>query len=1027
MSEEYALLIKVSTDVERAINALDQTSAATAKLGSESDVAKDKVDALKKKVDDFTPSTRGLITGLSGVATAAWGLYQGYDRLIDTQVSVDKAMLSAKSTANSAEDAQTRYNAVVAKFGAASDQATAALKDLEIAQERATVAQDRADMVAGNLKESYVGFALMVIPASITMIDGLGRTMKNLGMETTVSSALASVAGTAWGVLTGKIALTTVATGIMTAAQGALNAIMAINPIYLVIMALAALAIGLKWAYDNVEPFRNAVDALGRILADRLKPILDMIGGALQKVGDFWNWLTGQTKAANAAQTRTIEENAQKQLAALDECWSITEALAEDSYKKQVDLAAKAWLDKLNVEATGFDKVIEEYGKHYDKLETDISSALDAQLGDIKSSYDDQKSAIEDALETQLAAVNNIYDDQTHAVKNALNTQLDAVKDALSAQLDSVDKAYQDQTDAIKEKLSTALDTIRDSYRTQTDVVKAAADAEIRATQNKYDKLIEASQMGLDTVKETYKNQTDSIKAEYGKQLDDTAAYYNKLIGVVEGGLSEITGARRKDLDELELNFLLQKEAADNAYASGQLTKEQYEKTISDLEKTYNTTRSAKSQDYRIKELQYEEAHAGELEALQAKKKDAVTKIQEEENAKLRSLEEAYMSSEKAAKAELEALKKEQSNALVKIKDEENAKLKTLDDWQYETQRSMKAVADALLETMETQHISDVETLKKTAADQLVALETAHNIKIEALKKAAADQIAALEAKQAADEQQAKGVANAQMNLLEGRRKTDIGAIRAEMKAMEDKFQADLIKLEADKAAERNAIVAKAEDDKKVIEDRGHADSLAVMDAYRENARIRNEAMATSLGNIWSGMVSAAQNAWNWICGIFSQSVPSPTYPTPPSPTYPAVPQDGGLDGGVDAAARLQAAAEAAADAAWAATRRTQSEAAANAAALAAYADVLATSAGGLAGGEAAAQHGFEGLVTKPTRILVGEAGREWVSVTPMGRGGGGGGGADRSITFNFTIQGNADEATARLAADLILRQLRKY
>ena len=88
-------------------------------------------------------------------------------------------------------------------------------------------------------------------------------------------------------------------------------------------------------------------------------------------------------------------------------------------------------------------------------------------------------------------------------------------------------------------------------------------------------------------------------------------------------------------------------------------------------------------------------------------------------------------------------------------------------------------------------------------------------------------------------------------------------------------------------------------------------------------------------------------------------------------------------------------------------------------------ADVPTAPAGGGGGGtpNVEAQHGFEGLVTKPTRFLVGEKGPEYVSVSPTGTAGG------RGITINgplVVIEGSADPKTARLAADLIMQELRK-
>lgn len=53
------------------------------------------------------------------------------------------------------------------------------------------------------------------------------------------------------------------------------------GPILLVVGALTALAAGAKWAYDNVQPFREAVDALATTLQDALGPVVEQAAGAL--------------------------------------------------------------------------------------------------------------------------------------------------------------------------------------------------------------------------------------------------------------------------------------------------------------------------------------------------------------------------------------------------------------------------------------------------------------------------------------------------------------------------------------------------------------------------------------------------------------------------------------------------------------------------------------------------------------------------------------------------------------------------
>lgn len=56
------------------------------------------------------------------------------------------------------------------------------------------------------------------------------------------------------------------------------------GPILLVVGALTALAAGAKWAYDNVQPFREAVDALAMTLQDAFGPVVEQAAGALGDV-----------------------------------------------------------------------------------------------------------------------------------------------------------------------------------------------------------------------------------------------------------------------------------------------------------------------------------------------------------------------------------------------------------------------------------------------------------------------------------------------------------------------------------------------------------------------------------------------------------------------------------------------------------------------------------------------------------------------------------------------------------------------
>jgi hypothetical protein len=174
--------------------------------GSLSDVE----NSSKRVVDqqkEVQKSSKDLMTGFSGVATSAFSLYNAYDRVADMQVSVDRANLQVKTSTNTLEDAKRRvtsastafekaekeaaeamatsgsnseaYAKAMAKVEKTSNDLKAAQDDSVLAEERLSVATERAEMIQGNMNEAMVQSVLQIIPTSITMVDSLSKTWKN--------------------------------------------------------------------------------------------------------------------------------------------------------------------------------------------------------------------------------------------------------------------------------------------------------------------------------------------------------------------------------------------------------------------------------------------------------------------------------------------------------------------------------------------------------------------------------------------------------------------------------------------------------------------------------------------------------------------------------------------------------------------------------------------------------------------------------------------------------------------------------
>ena len=110
-----------------------------------------------------------------------------------------------------------------------------------------------------------------------------------------VLSAATSAYGVVVGVLTGEITLAEAATM-------AWNAVLAMNPIILVVIALIALAAALIWAYQNVDWFREMVDNAWQSIVTFGQQLYSFISGALSglvnAIAAVGAWLVGRVSAS---------------------------------------------------------------------------------------------------------------------------------------------------------------------------------------------------------------------------------------------------------------------------------------------------------------------------------------------------------------------------------------------------------------------------------------------------------------------------------------------------------------------------------------------------------------------------------------------------------------------------------------------------------------------------------------------------------------------------------------------------------
>ena len=304
VDEASAVANAVAGNMDKAMRQVAQASA--------------QVEQANKKVDT---STKDIALAFNNVATSAFNLYNAYDRIHESEVMVDRANLMVKSSANAVEDAQTRLNTAVAKFGTDSPQAAAAAKDLEIAQDRNAVAMERAQIAQDNLSKSMLTAITSVVPTAITMFSSLAKIFGEGGISLggftahaglgtgALSSLTAGAVASAVGVAAGAAAVALSAAGLaqwVTMSEEARKKQVALDSENIVMRQSFMNAAnsmdqcdgalnGLQTAFSQaLDPIKKTDDALGAV-EDKIRDVTDAewacaaqiekTGGSLESIG----------------------------------------------------------------------------------------------------------------------------------------------------------------------------------------------------------------------------------------------------------------------------------------------------------------------------------------------------------------------------------------------------------------------------------------------------------------------------------------------------------------------------------------------------------------------------------------------------------------------------------------------------------------------------------------------------------------------------------------------------------------------
>lgn len=239
-------------------------------------------------------------------------------------------------------------------------------------------------------------------------------------------------------------------------------------------------------------------------------------------------------------------------------------------------------------------------------------------------------------------------------------TALPFILAAVGVAVAGVTVALQNGTAATKD-YATANNTASDSLQNLATAEKIVMDAETSRYQtsldanttywNDYTGNTETALSRIDDkINSFYQKQTtqintdnqqtiDTVKNGYNQQLNDVNNFYNDMASATRAGLDGIRASRSKELDTVELKYLFDKTALENAHDTGTMLEEDYQQRIGDLNTSYNHERNTISDRFRIQELEAENTQAVALVAIEDGRTQATTRIQQKQNESLLELE----------------------------------------------------------------------------------------------------------------------------------------------------------------------------------------------------------------------------------------------------------------------------------------------------------------------------------------------------------------------------------------------------
>ena len=376
---------------------------------------------------------------------------------------------------------------------------------------RMSTLKDNVSALTGELTSGlFAALGDLVVKLNEVVVSFLDSDEKMAQLKETIgiATAVVAAAGTAFLTYKGYVAAATIATKAHELAQAALNAVMAANPIALVVTALAALAAGLVTAYKTSETFRNAVNsafasvkkiaqnAIGTVV-DWINELVAKIRGAAAALANLKNGVGAAQEAYNAAYNGYMDNyNRDKLDKAAQERGKLHAERVKQAQEEAA--AAKASAETISQSAGKAASAVSTSGKK-------ASASAQTATATVVKSISDTTTTVKDGITRTVETVNETLSNGKQQQKQTITETSRQMVGGVLKDVKTITEVAADGTKTVKQ----TMETVRETAKTVTSTFETLADGVKTTTQTVTETLTDGTETQKQVITEVYDDIVD--------------------------------------------------------------------------------------------------------------------------------------------------------------------------------------------------------------------------------------------------------------------------------------------------------------------------------------------------------------------------------------------------------------------------------------------------------------------------------------------------------------------------------------